>query len=220
MKISQSRIAPHINIQYESNADYAKAESALGRINQGHVGSSLIRAIRDLTNNGRSLTINVNNQEMSQSFPSLTPNQVLKYNSNPSCFDTNHNILATRLASKTSTGMFGEGTGSVIDWNSSISVLTDRHGKSKATKDESQSYISLAHEMIHSYGMMKGTFEGGGGIERYNKGTSSNIEELKVIGITPYNNEYITENKIRGEHGLYSRTKYKVDEFDIDSVGY
>jgi hypothetical protein len=57
-------------------------------------------------------------------------------------------------------------------------------------------FIVLAHELIHSLHCVTGTKLDG------------QAEELKTVGLAAYSGEAITENKIRGEHGLPLRTQY------------
>jgi hypothetical protein len=58
-------------------------------------------------------------------------------------------------------------------------------------------FIGLAHELIHCYHMVTGTMKQG-----------YDAEEEFTVGIGPYTDNWITENKIRAEHNVPLRTQY------------
>ncbi|NIG12910.1 hypothetical protein F3J37_01680 [Pantoea sp. Al-1710] len=214
MNISRSQIAPHINIHYENPHRYMQAESALRMINHGVVGRKLIEEIKNFSTEGKALSIEVNNQLMTAAYPMLTESQIKKFGVSASDFNEEHNEVANALANKKRFGRKGEGTSSIIKWNPSVALHVKSNGKIIGTNDERESFISLAHEMIHSYRMMKGTYLVDGS-DRYNEGTNSAEEEARAVGLGKHANHEITENKIRVEHGFQQRMKYQLDENDI-----
>ncbi|MGD7413034.1 M91 family zinc metallopeptidase, partial [Ralstonia pseudosolanacearum] len=88
----------------------------------------------------------------------------------------------------------------------------DSNGSPKRMrKDSKESFVVLAHEMIHAHHVMAGTSKGGSG-DRYDETSEAGQEELRAVGLGAYahaNTGEPTENSIRAEHGLRMRSKYK-----------
>jgi len=213
MNITKSQISPHISIQYQSPEHYHLAENALRTISKGNAGKSLINEIRNNSVDGKSMQIEVNNYSMTVAYPKLTESQLAKFGVSDAPLNKEHNNLATSLANKKSFGRKGEGTSSVVVWNPSVSVHVE-NGKNIGLNDENESFISLAHEMIHGYRMMKGTYLTDGS-DRHNLETKSAEEEARTVGLGNHAGKAITENAIRREHGFELRARYKLDENDI-----
>jgi hypothetical protein len=83
----------------------------------------------------------------------------------------------------------GKGSVSAIKYNPNVTKTPD---------GDRPPYIGLAHELIHAMHNLYGTSE-----------RETVEDESKVVGFGKYQNEPITENKIRKEHGLKPRETYK-----------
>lgn len=82
----------------------------------------------------------------------------------------------------------GVGTTSAVKWISSQWVTPD---------GQRPPFIGLAHELVHAWNNALGT-------------SCNNVsdDEKTVVGLLPTNNNAVTENAIRTEHGLQMRTAY------------
>ncbi|WP_343230441.1 M91 family zinc metallopeptidase [Xanthomonas euvesicatoria] len=75
-----------------------------------------------------------------------------------------------------------------------------------------ESFVVLAHELIHAQHLLAGTSKAYKGGDRYDETSEAGKEELRAVGVGKY--EYRktrqpSENSIRQEHGLPIRKKYK-----------
>ncbi len=75
-------------------------------------------------------------------------------------------------------------------------------------ENEDLDFVSLAHEMVHGYRILKGTFTGGQ-TNRYFPSTPAATEEARAVGIGKYSGESFSENGVRQEHGLPLRAYYR-----------
>ncbi len=114
--------------------------------------------------------------------------------------------------------------GSVTNASNEARASTPNHGSVSAirwdpvhtsTPDGSRPpFIALAHELIHAWrnlcgnsylsagrGTLAAKFTGGGE-------ATKNADEMKVVGLRGFEQEPITENRIRAEHGLPYRNSY------------
>ncbi|HEV2492958.1 MAG TPA: M91 family zinc metallopeptidase [Terriglobia bacterium] len=82
----------------------------------------------------------------------------------------------------------GGGSGSTLEFNNTV-TMTSRG-------ETAHPFIVLAHELIHAYHALYGTRKDGP------------AEELWTTGIQGYEDEEITENKIRKEAGIPERAEY------------
>nr|WP_195761682.1 XopG/HopH/AvrPtoH family type III secretion system effector [Pantoea sp. 201603H] len=204
--ISASRVAPHIAIEHYRQEDYANAESALQKLNSRPNGKSLLDELRKLSTDGRYVKIKVTSADTAVS-PFLTESQVKRFDMHPSEYDKEHNMKAVQLAQKQSLGKKGEGTCASVDWNPRHSIAVDSHGVPMLWEDNALAFVSLGHELVHSYRMMKGTYTGGSS-DRLDPKTAAGQEESRAVGIGKYANEPLSENGIRQEHGLPLRQQY------------
>lgn len=211
MQIAKSHTAPFINIKYQTKSDYLKAESALAKLDSGPKGNQLIYELGRLSRNGKNLTIVASSITTTGAMPTLTKSQIKKYDMPESEYHIEHNNKAKELAQKRRFGRKGEGTSSIVRWNPSLAVNVTDKGLHVAVNDEKQSFISLGHELIHAYRMMKGTYTGDNS-DRYTPGTGSYKEEQRAVGIGLNNKKSFSENSLRSEHSLNLRAKYVIDD--------
>jgi hypothetical protein len=205
--ISASQIAPHIAIEYHRQEDYFAAESALQKLSSRPNGRSLLNELRDLSSNGRYVKVKVTAMANTVARPVLTQSQVSRFKLSSSEYDQAHNKKATQLAQKQTLGMKGEGTSASVDWNPRQSVAIDAYGRPSLMDDTSLAFVSLAHELVHGYRMLKGTYTGGTS-DRYDTSSPAGQEEARAVGIGKFANEALSENGIRHEHGLPLRGQY------------
>lgn len=211
MPVARSHTAPFINIKYESKADYRKTESALAKLDMGPNGNRLMYELSQLSRNGKTLTIVANPNTTTGATPTLTKSQLKRFNVSDSEYDIQHNQIAKKLAQKKRFGFKGEGTSAIVRWNPSLAVNVTNEGLHVAVNDERQSFISLGHELIHAYRMMKGTYTGDHS-DRYTPGTRSHQEEQRALGIGIHAKRSFSENSLRSEHSMNLRAKYIIDD--------
>lgn len=205
--ISASHVAPHIAIEYHRPEDYQAAESALHKLLSRPNGRSLVGELRNLSTQGRYVKVKVTAMANTVARPVLTDFQVRRFHLSGSEYDKAHNKKATQLAQKQPLGKKGEGTSVSVDWNPRQSVAVDAHGRPSLLDDPSLAFVSLAHELVHGYRMMKGTYTGGTS-DRYDTSSPAGQEESRAVGIGKYAGEALSENGIRHEHGLPLRGQY------------
>jgi len=210
MPIARSHAAPFINIRYETKAELRKTESALSKLDMGPNGNLLMYELSRLTKNGKTLTIVASNKTTTGAMTTLTKSQIRRFGVSESEYDLEHNEIANNLAQKGRFGRKGEGTSAIVRWNPSLAVNVDNEGIHTLVNDEKEAFISLAHELIHGYRMMKGTYTGGEG-DRYKEGTRAQKEEARAVGFGLHTKRSFSENKIRHEHNINLRAKYAID---------
>lgn len=111
----------------------------------------------------------------------------------------------------------GKGCGSIVYINGNASNNLARNPKTFTVKRiQTPAYIILAHELIHALRYAQGCAISYSIVDEnsYTYGTGTitekvSREELIVVGISVVSNYDITENKIRAEHGIWSRVGYK-----------
>ncbi|NIG12912.1 hypothetical protein F3J37_01670 [Pantoea sp. Al-1710] len=211
MPVVRSHTAPFINIKYQTKSDLIKAESALSKLDQGPTGNRLIYELSKLSKNGKSLTIVADRKTTSGAMPTLTKSQVQRFGVSEDEYNIEHNDRANKLAQKRRFGFKGKGTSAIVRWNPSLSVHVSDEGIHSAVNDEKEAFISLAHELIHGYRMMKGTYTADHS-DRYEPGTRSYKEEQRAVGLGIHSNRSFSENSIRNESKMNLRAKYVIDE--------
>jgi len=210
MSITRSHTVPYININYETKSDLIKAESALAKLDLFPKGNRLMYELGKLCGNDKTLLIIVSPNNTTGAIPTLTKSQINRFKVSESEYYIEHNHIANKLAQKKRFGIKGEGTSAIVNWNPSLSVNISNEGLQIAVNDEKQSFISLGHELIHAYRMLKGTYTGDHS-DRYTVGTRSYQEEQRVLGIGIYEKKILSENSLRAEHNLNLRLKYTID---------
>lgn len=97
------------------------------------------------------------------------------------------------------------GTSVVVRWSPDQSACTDSQGRASRAGGSTNSYILLAHELVHGrYALSGDSFLDSG--NRADPSTPSGQEEYRAIGLGSYANAPYSENSVRKEHSLPLRT--------------
>ena len=89
--------------------------------------------------------------------------------------------------------------------------------------EKSPGYVCLAHELVHAYRILRGLRASGAKDRQFADAAGNqftehvSVEELTVVGIE--GSEPVSENKIRAEHGLGSRSAYASPTLALDKQG-
>jgi RHS repeat-associated protein len=109
----------------------------------------------------------------------------------------------------------GTGTNAIIDFNlASADVLVEDPDTGELFTETMAPHIVLAHELIHAYNINKGTRLPDKKVDHtyntpYGRETENEkLGELNTVGVSGYDKNKYTENKIRAEQGQYTRRAY------------
>lgn len=205
---SKSQIAPFIEIRGADQREIDKAESALKRIKSGRNGNELLNRLSNLSNGDRKVTIEVDDSTSSCNAPFLTSSQLKKYNIDPEDLERS-NHKASEISTRKGFLRNGEGVSSLVKFNPDYFVRVEEDGKHIYTMEKNNSFVMLAHELIHAYRNMKGASYGIGREETPD--TNESKEERRVMGTDEFKNERISENGIRKDHGIHLRKQHKTE---------
>ena len=198
-EVTPSRISDGILLQYFSPIENYKMESALGKIYNRDIGKKLIDKITELSTEDIKVKISVDYNSPSMCFGELNEGQKNKLGIYPGRPYHESVILAENISRKRGLFRKGEGVSTQLIWNPTDKT-TDPDNRDET---ESESFISLAHELIHCMRYMKGTSRANN-FNQY-KDRESIIDEKRAIGLNQFQIKEITENNIRKEHGLPKR---------------
>lgn len=209
MPIGQTKF-PGIYISTETSAqEYSyknQVESALDKIAAGSSGSALLQDLSAISVcNNRKVTIaKIGAEAPPNTRAVLSAKEVEKYE--PKTF-TNNRALAKQRAKK------GKGCNAIIEWSPHSHIELNGNGSPlRLGSNSEESFVVLAHELIHAKHLLAGTSKAYKGGDRYDETSEAGKEEIRAVGIGKY--EYRktmqpSENSIREEHGLPIRKKYK-----------
>ena len=134
----------------------------------------------------------------------LSASEVEKYD--PETFADNLELAKERARK-------GKGCNAIIEWSPQSHIELNSNGSPlRLGSDPEESFVVLAHELIHAQHLLAGTSRAYKGGDRYDETSEAGKEELRAVGVGKY--EYRktrqpSENSIRQEHGLPVRKKYK-----------
>ena len=195
-----SQVEPKFTVFFDHNAEYDATEFALKKIKSGQNGSSILRALTSGMTKDNALTIMVDIHSDSEAGGELTLSQSKKYSLNlgdDGYVDKVIHLVKNNIPVKP-----------VIYYNPINSVVSDRHNRSYLIRNEETAFISLAHEMIHAFHLMRGTSKSEG-IDRTHDSTSTQLEEEeRAVGIGKYHGALFSENGVREDHGIRLRASY------------
>jgi len=200
--VSNSKFSRGIELQYDHEIEHYKMESALGKIYEKPVGKSLIDKITKLAGEDKQVKIKVAFHMPCMTYGELNAAQREKYDHRADAPYIDNITFAERISRKQGFLKKGEGVASRIAWNPKRSSGSD----TTPDENETNSFIGLAHELIHSYLFLNGTTHANHFLP-YNE-SEIKKNEYKTIGLGRYQFEKITENKIRKEHNIPKRKKY------------
>jgi len=209
MPIGQTKY-PGIYISTQTSAQEEpyknQVESALDKIASGNSGSALLQDLSAISiRENRKVTIaEIGSEAPPNTRAVLSAREVEKYE--PRTF-TNNRALANRRAKK------GKGCNALIEWSPQSHIELNGNGSPvRLGPNPDESFVVLAHELIHAQHLLAGTSKAYKGGDRYDETSEAGKEEFRAVGIGKY--EYRktgqpSENSIRAEHGLPIRNKYK-----------
>lgn len=205
---SKSQVASFIEIKGENQEEINKVESALKRIKWGRNGNELLNRLNCLSNGDRKLTIEIDDSTSSCNIPFLTNSQLKKYKIDPEDLEgSNHK--ASEISTRKGFLRNGEGVSNLVKFNPDYFVRVEEDGTHLYTIEKNNSFVMLAHELIHAYRNMKGASYGI--VHEDKPDVKESKEERRVMGIDEFKNERISENGIRKDHGIHLRKQHKTE---------
>ncbi|MFA0923255.1 XopG/HopH/AvrPtoH family type III secretion system effector [Xanthomonas fragariae] len=209
MPINQTKF-PGIYISTQTSAQEEpyknQVESALEKIAAGSSGNDLLQGLSSISaRKNRKVTIaQIGAEEQPNTRAVLSAREVEEYK--PRTFADNK-TLAMELARK------GSGCNAIIEWSPQSHIELNANGSPVRLGSNSEdSFVVLAHELIHAQHLLAGTSKAHNGGNRYNEKSEAGKEELRAVGVGKYEyrkTKQPSENSIRQEHGLPIRKKYK-----------
>lgn len=200
-----SAVLPGVSIQYDNfnHPDGNKqVDNALAKLAGKANGRSLLQALVDNANHDKGRTLDVKLTTAS-SFTAafLTEDQLSKYKIDKDDIISSNKKAVDLLHKKK------EGTSATVSWNPEQSLKLDEEGRPTLIGSAEKSYLVLAHELVHAYQILKGTYTGGFG-DRNDQSTPAGKEEFRAVGLGKYKDEEKSENGVRKEQGEPIRKHY------------
>jgi hypothetical protein len=97
----------------------------------------------------------------------------------------------------------------MVDYDANQGMRFDTRSALIEKHDPSLAYVTLGHELLHASRALLGTgYRPYLGEPRIDRDSGAAEEEIRTVGIGPYQDEYPSENAIRAEHGLVPRPDY------------
>jgi len=199
-----STIIPEIMISTQNAAGFMNTDQALNQLNNTPSGFSLMQEIIKHSKDTKHVKIYVQHVEDSHTHPVLSEKQAIKTNLFLS--DVNEESLdAARKFALKKGFRKGEGSSAIVYWNPAESYVGSSFGHTvSAMNHMGDSRFQLANELVHAMRILKGTYTDDKSI------AGSTDEEMRGIGTMNYENEFISENKIREQSGYQLRAYYPV----------
>lgn len=192
MITSPSAHFPRVTLESGSPAGIQQAENALSRIASRPSGATLLNRLDNLGDKGR-VTILVGASGTSM------PNTARPV---PQAHASTTAKLLKFLGSNRSDAQ--------VEWNPERALTLDSDGHPTGReRNPDKAYLSLAHELVHAYRIVNGSYTGhegsGSGTD---PSTPKGKEELRAVGLGEFAKKAFSENTIRAEHGEPLRTSY------------
>ena len=188
MQTAQVRDYPSITLKASSQQGLDSGQQALDTIASRAAGKGLLDALQSLSDKGR-VTIHVGDP------------------------DTDMKNYAQRVPRETTikkpfSYFASKRFNAEIHWNPSTSMALNPQGHPTGFDNTGdRAYVSLAHELIHAYRMVKKTYTGHKG-EGADPKTPKGKEELRAVGLGKFASKAFSENRVRAEHDLPLRQSY------------
>lgn len=199
-----SQIADKIELKSYKQELITQAELALLKLFSKPNGRTLLEKINNLSNEDRFVTIEITTKSASKATPFLTMSQLERFRIKE--YDTVTNSKVAMTISRHRVHEQGEGVSAVVLWNADDAMGIRDGGIPVLIKDKEQSFVSLAHELVHASRYLEGNHYHDGSFPMPGKG--SYIEEERATGIGHFANEKLSENGVRAEHGMKARKSY------------
>lgn len=203
--LTSSTVMPNIVIQHHSHRELQLTEYALSKISSKPIGLGLLSEINLMANGETKIRISPGEKCLSATVPILTDSQAKRFKNVTDWPEVEWNeSIANQLCGLESIGGGEEGTSVIVQWRTDEYVDIDHQKRSINVSNENLAFITLAHELVHAYWVMKGESLV---IEPDMNGVGYQ-EENRAMGINKFLNDRYTENNIRLEHGLPFRFTY------------
>ena len=200
-----SQVEPHFAIFSDSENARIAAENALAKIKSGRNGANLINSIVNVQTPEKYVQIRAtyDERETNGTLARLTQSQMNNYTK-----DLKPDTLPyNREAFKNATN--GEGVRPVVWYNPNHTVHVNSQGEPKLVyNDPSQSFVGLAHELVHAYHMIKGDQYGSDPRTSAHDDDEHFRDEVRAVGFSIYSNNPLSENAIRADHNIPLRQGY------------
>lgn len=204
-----SNVVPEIRIQTRSRQELEEVESHLRKIASKPNGLELLWRIKHLSNDGRHLQIITYDGDNGVA-GRLTERQLKATNASENPDDHNHVSLMYAFSRIRPDNTNNLGVIGTIKYNLKQGVELDRYGFPTGFNDfKETNFVSLAHELVHAYHLMNGTYFTSDPIATVAIANSSmRQEEDRAVGVGRFIGSRLSENGIRIEHNLPLRAHY------------
>lgn len=199
-----SQIEPHFAVFFDFEREYQATENALAKIKSGQNGANLIAAIVREQTPEKYVQINAtyDPSEITGTYSRLVRSQMNEYTAKLKPDTLPYNREALKMATN------GEGVKPIVIYNPSQAMMVDSNGKPYAAISEKHSFVSLAHELVHAYHMIRGDSFGSDPRTSAADDDEHFREEVRAVGFHMYGNNLLSENGVRQDHGLPIRKGY------------
>jgi len=211
----KSHLVPEILIQTRNRNEYDIIESHLQKLVSRPNGNELIWRIKNLSTQERYLQIIVYDGNNSVS-GKLTNKQVNATNVSSDLDNPDH-IAMMYAFSRIRPDMTNNfGVVGIVKFNINQGVRLDKWGFPTGENNfKENNFVSLAHELVHAYHLMNGTYYSGDPFATVKINNSAmRQEEDRAVGVGRFIGSKISENGIRIEHNLKLRAHY----FSLDQI--
>jgi len=199
-----SQVAPPIQIETSQQSNAVRTEQALLKIMSKPTGRRLINEIQAAATDGRMIRIQVSNQQRCEAGPFLTKPQCDRFRLTGGTDESNRK--AAEISHFKMNGQKGEPVAALVRWNPDTACMLDKDGFPILANNPQESFISLAHELVHAHGFMTGQHYYD--FTKIRPGTMAYKEEERTVGIGGHESDRFSENKIRAEHGMQKRNHF------------
>lgn len=204
----QSNVVPKITINTVSEDNFHEVDAALQRIKNTPSGESLLKSISKHSRNGKSVIIHIVAFESTQTIPTLTNKQAIRFKDVEDKENVARNLAVKRGYCK------AKGTSATIKYNQFWEEVGMSNGFSYEDiiqDDADANDTTLFHELVHAMRIIKGTYTDDNSLYGHED------EMLRAIGSMQYADHPVTENKFREQTGHQLRAFYPV-HINVDNT--
>ncbi|NIG12923.1 hypothetical protein F3J37_01615 [Pantoea sp. Al-1710] len=208
-----SKLIPEIKIHTGSIEELIHIESSLTKINSGPCGHELLKRIKMLSTHGRHVQIMTHDRENGVG-GMLTHSQIQIHKVNRNSDSDEHFNKMLELARIKPNGDNNEGVVAIVKININKGIMLDQDGfPTYLNSGKEMCFVSLAHELVHAYNLMNGTYRGGYSFDQlFDENSDMRLEEDRAVGVGIYKGSGISENGVRYDHHLPLRASYLTRE--------